>query len=139
MMSSLIEHPEKLDFVEFDEVTENTPQDASVEIQRIGLTKAPLALQLVTVVETMIEAPIELLWLIKIDEMLYDALSNISYTPFNPAPIMENFQMEFNIMNVEAYQGYLNSLKSEYPIKTTHSFDYCRTKLMRGMMEYFHE
>ena len=46
MISSLIEHPENLEFIEFDPVDENLPLDVSVEIQRFGVSKQPLDLKL---------------------------------------------------------------------------------------------
>ena len=50
-ISSFIEHPDNLEFIEFDEVDENLPLDVSVEIQRYGLTRKPLKLQLAKIIE----------------------------------------------------------------------------------------
>ena len=88
MLSSLIEHPNNLEFVEFDEVNENLPLDVSVEMQRFRLTRVPLQLKLTKIVQNEVEAPIELLWLLKIDSLLIDAISNIFFSPFRPAPIL---------------------------------------------------
>ena len=46
LVSSFIAHNESIDLVEIDEVTENTPIDASVAMQRFGLTRVPLKLEL---------------------------------------------------------------------------------------------
>ena len=72
-----------------------------------GLTRAPVALKLATVVEKQIEVPIQLLWLIKMTELLDEAISNAYYSPFRPAPILENFQMEFNILKIDSFKTYL--------------------------------
>ena len=103
MMSSMIEHPDNLEFIEFDEVDENLPKDVSVEMQRFGLTRVPLKLSLTKIVENEIEAPVELLWLLKIDGLLIEAISNMYYSPFRPAPILENFKMEFNILKIDSF------------------------------------
>ena len=48
---SLLEHPDNLFNIRFPEVTEYVPSDASVEMMKWSLTRAPVALKLATVVE----------------------------------------------------------------------------------------
>ena len=93
-----MEHPENLEHIQFDELTEEDPLDISVEIQRMGVSKQPITLSLTKVIEKEIEPPIELLWLIKMDELLRDAISSLYYSPFRPAPILQNFKMVFNVL-----------------------------------------
>ena len=103
IISSLIEHLDNIEFIEFDEITEDLPLDISVEMQRIQLTRVPLKLTLTKVVEKEIEAPVQLLWLLKIDGLLDEAISNTYYSPFRPAPILQNFKMEFNILKIDSF------------------------------------
>ena len=56
-----------MEFIEFDEVDDDLPLDVSVEMQRLCLTRVPMKLQLTKVVQNEVEAPVELLWLLKID------------------------------------------------------------------------
>ena len=58
MPSSFIEHLDNLEFHDFPEVTEDTPLDASVEIQRAGLSRIPAKLSLKKVIEKEIEPPV---------------------------------------------------------------------------------
>ena len=44
-------------------------------------------------------------------ELLDEAISNNYYSPFRPAPILENFQMEFNILKIDSFKPYLQGLK----------------------------
>ena len=72
-------------------------------MQKFGLTRTPLKLKLSKIIEKDIESPIELLWILKIDELLDEAISNVFYSPFRPAPILENFKMEFNILKIDSF------------------------------------
>ena len=74
LASSLIEHIEDLEFVKFEEVTENTPLDASVEIQRFGFSRVPVSLSLAKANTTEEEPSVQLLWLLKIDDLLKEAI-----------------------------------------------------------------
>lgn len=139
MISSMIEHPDNLEFIEFDEVDENLPKDVSVEMQRFGLTRVPLKLSLTKMIEHEIEAPVELLWLLKIDGLLIEAISNMYYSPFRPAPILENFKMEFNILKIDSFQDYLKSLQPEGTIDVTYNLGHYRSKLLKGMLDFFNE
>ena len=103
LASGLIEHIEDLELVKFDEVTENTPLDASVEIQRFGFSRVPVSLSLAKVNTVEEDAPVQLLWLLKIDDLLKEAIQNVYYSPFRPAPILENFRMEFNILQINSF------------------------------------
>ena len=87
------------------------PLDCSVEIQRFGFSRAPVELKLVKIVENEIEAPVQLLWLLKMDDLLIDAISSLYYSPFRPAPILETFKMEFNVLFIDEFRTYLKGLR----------------------------
>ena len=139
-VSSLIEHKENLDLYEFREVTEDTPLDASVEIQRFGLSRAPIKLELKRITtEEESEVPVQLLWILKIDDLLKEAIANVFKSPFYPAPILENFRMEFNIVKIPVYRRALRKLCSEKTKKIPHDFDFYRSKMLKGAMAFFND
>ena len=57
-VSSLIKHIEGLEYVKFDEVDDDLPQDVSVDMQRFGVTRVPAKLQLAKVNASDEEPPI---------------------------------------------------------------------------------
>jgi hypothetical protein len=137
--SGFIHHINNLEFVKFDPITEDLPLDCSVEIQRFGFSRAPVELKLVTIIEKEIEVPVQLLWLLRMDDLLKDAISSLYYTPFKPAPILETFKMEFNVLFIDEFRKYLKSLRSNKVTFVDHEFEYCRTKLMHGMLAHFNK
>ena len=139
MISSLIEHPDNLEFIEFNEVNEDLPLDVSVEMQRLQLTRVPLKLKLHKIVEKEIEAPVQLLWMLKIDALLDEAISNVYYSPFRPAPILQNFKMEFNILKIDSFQRYIKSLLPDKLMSVDHDLRFYRSKLMKGMLDFFND
>ena len=46
--------------------------------------------------------------------------------------------MEFNVMQIDSYRDYLETFITDLPVKTTHNFEYCTSRLMKGMMDFFH-
>ena len=136
-MSTFIEHIEDLIHVQFREVTENTPKDASVEIQRAGFSRIPIKLELAKVIKEKKEPPIQLLWILKMSDLLKEAISNWYWSPFKPAPILENFKMEFNILRVDAFYELLNGLRTTEIVKLKSDFCFYRSRLMRGMLALF--
>ena len=73
------------------------------------------------------------------DEMLKQAISSRHYSPFRPAPILANFQMEFNILFIPSFRKYLKTLRPQSLAKVTHDFRYYRSKLLGGMIRYFNK
>jgi len=55
----------------------------------------------------------QLKWLLDMDAKLYAAISNIFYSPFRPAPILQNMVVESNIFNIDYFSKYLNDLFQE--------------------------
>ena len=74
----------------------------------------------------------QLLWLLRMDEMIEQAIASRYYSPFKPAPILESFQMEFNILFIPVYRRYLKTLRPEKLAKVTHDYRFCRSKLLAG-------
>lgn len=81
--------------------------------------------------------PVQLLWLLKIDDLLKEAIGNVFTTPFNPAPILENFRMEFNIIRIPSYRRSLRKLRSEKIKKMPYKPDFYRAKMLKGAMDFF--
>ena len=103
-------------------------------MQRFCLTRVPLKLQLTKIVQNEVEAPVELLWLLKIDALLTEAISNMYFSPFRPAPILQNFKMEFNILKIDSFQNYFARFKSQGSIDIDYNLGHYRSKLLKGML-----
>ena len=70
-------------------------------------------------------------------DLLKEAISNWYWSPFKPAPILENFKMEFNILRIEAFHELLSSLRTTEIVKLKSDFCFYRSRLMRGMLALF--
>ena len=71
------------------------------------------------------------------DEVLLEAISNWSYTPFNPAPILHNFTIENNVLKIEEFHSYLSNLRTTRITKLDCDFSYYRSGIMNGMLQLF--
>ena len=72
-------------------------------------------------------------------DLLQEAISNWCYSPFKPAPILENFKMEFNILKIDAFHDYLETMLTTEIVKLSSEFCFYRSKLMAGMLRIFNE
>mmetsp|Transcript_35341 Transcript_35341/g.46508 ORF Transcript_35341/g.46508 Transcript_35341/m.46508 type:complete len:83 (+) Transcript_35341:51-299(+) len=70
-------------------------------------------------------------------DLLKEAVSNWYWSPFKPAPILENFKMEFNILRIDAFYEHLDSLRTTQIVKLKSDFCFYRSRLMRGMLRMF--
>lgn len=82
----------------------------------------------------------QLKWLLDMDTKMYAAISNIFYSPFRPAPILQNMIVEPNIFKIDSFSRYLKELFDENSItRLDHQFSLIRKKFLRQALVYFNE
>lgn len=140
VVSSLIAHKENLMYYQFAQVVEEDLLDISVELQRWEVSRVPQKLKLTPVNEDPEEEPpVQLLWILKMDELLKEAIASTFHSPFKPAEILQNLRMEFNIMNIKKFRRNLEAINPENIVTLVEEDDWIRSRLLQGTVDYFNE
>ena len=99
-------------FKKFRKLTEKDMRDASVQMQDDGFYQYPVKIKFEKLYEEK-EPPAELLWMIKLDEKIYQGISNVFHSPFRPAPILKSLQMEFNVLYIDKFNAFYDRMIDE--------------------------
>lgn len=84
--------------------------------------------------------PMQLIWLLDMDKKLYSAISNLFYSPFRPAPILQNMMVEFNIFKIDYFNNYILDLFAENSItKLEFNPKELKKKFMWQALNHFNE
>lgn len=130
----LIQHID-LKYVQFKPITETLLQDAQVRMIRDHFLKRPLQIQLGGDFEK-IDVPVQLEWLLKMDELLYTAISHLFHTPFRPAPILKSLKNEFNILKLPNFRAKLEFLQDKSLNGDVFIPPCIRSKIPRSTLHY---
>ena len=83
-----------------------------------------------------IDVPVQLEWLLKMDELLYTAISHLFHTPFRPAPILKSLKNEFNILKMPNFRKKLEFLQDKSLNNDPFIPPIIRSKIPRSTLHY---
>ena len=128
-----------LEYKRIDHPSDKNFKEIPRNVRDIGWTRKQEQLTWLKVNESDREAPVQLLWMMHMDKLLLEAISNLFCSPFRPAAILKQLRIEFNIFKINDFKTSLQSLLPQEPTVYEHNPDYIRDKLMPGMLKYFNE